>query len=174
MKTKQHIAAAMLGVTLAMASGTVLAEQYYDLARVVSVTPEYERYAMPRQECYDEYQPGRSSGRSGERSYGGSVIGGITGAIVGNQVGQGHGREAATALGAITGAIVGDRIQNRPGDENWEPRTVRRCRNVEQWQERITAYRVVYEYGGRRYTTVTRDHPGNELRVRVSVDPYEY
>lgn len=160
---------------LATASGAALAEQYVDQARVLSVTPEYDRVSTPRQECYDEYDNGRPyNNRSGDRSYGGAVIGGITGAIVGNQVGGGHGKEAATALGAITGALVGDRMQNRENSETWDTRTAKRCRNIEQWENRIAGYRVAYEYGGRRYAAMMPNNPGNFVRVRVSVDPYEY
>lgn len=159
---------------LAVTSGPALAEQYVDQARVVSITPEYDRVSTPRQECYDEYETGRPYNRSGDRSYGGSVIGGITGAIVGNQIGGGHGKEAATALGAITGAIIGDRMQNRNNSETWEPRTARHCRNIEQWENRVAGYRVVYEYGGRRYAAMMPNNPGNYVQVRVSVDPYEY
>lgn len=169
MKTTK-LSLAGLTVALALASGTALAEQYSDRARVVSATPEYDRVNVPRQECYDEYQAAQPYG---ERSYGGSVIGGITGALVGNQVGRGHGREAATALGAITGAIVGDRLQNQNMDDNRGPRNVRRCRAIDNWESRLAGYRVVYEYGGHRYATMMPDDPGNYVRVRVSVDAYE-
>lgn len=163
-----------IAALLLLASGAALADQQHvDYARVVSVTPEYERINAPSQECYDEQVTGRPDNRSYERSYGGSVIGGITGAIVGNQIGRGHGKEAATAFGAITGAIVGDRLQNQ-NDDQWGPRTVRRCRSVDRWENRIAGYRVVYEYAGRRYSDLMQNDPGSKLRVKVSVDPYEY
>lgn len=158
-----------LFAALAVTSTTVLAEQYDDYARVRSVTPQYEQVNTPQQECVSEYvqEPARGYGRS----YGGSIIGGITGAIVGNQVGRGHGNEAATALGAITGAIVGDRLQNGSGDDG-DGREVRRCRTRDHWERRVAGYRVVYDYAGRRYSTVMPNDPGDQLRVRVSVDPY--
>lgn len=158
---------------LLIASTSSRAEQYYDQARVLSATPEYERISLPYQECRDEPAPPRTYPRSGEREYGGSIIGGITGAIVGNQVGRGHGREAATAIGAITGAIVGDRMQNQRSDERWESPALRRCRDVEHWENRLTGYRVMYEYGGHRYATLMANAPGKTVRVRVSVDAYE-
>lgn len=169
--TLKIIAASLLLLT----SGASRAmERYYDQARVVGVTPEYERISVPREECYDESAPSpRTYPRSSECSYGGSIIGGITGALVGNQIGRGHGREAATAFGAITGAIVGDRLQNQHGDTGWEPRPLRHCHDIEQWENRITGYRVMYEYGGRRHTTLMSTPPGNTVRVRVSVDAYE-
>ncbi|MEN6584532.1 MAG: glycine zipper 2TM domain-containing protein [Sulfuricella sp.] len=169
MKTTKLVLAG-LAAALALASGAALAEQYSDRARVVSATPEYDRVNVPRQECYDEYQAAQPYG---ERSYGGSVIGGITGALVGNQIGRGHGREAATALGAITGAIVGDRLQNQNIDDNRGPRSVRRCREIDSWENRLAGYRVVYEYSGHRYATMMPNDPGSYVRVRVSVDAYE-
>lgn len=163
----------ILAAALSLASGFASAEYFDDRARVVSITPEYQQISTPRQECYDEPAPRRPYYRSEDRSYGGALIGGITGAIVGNQVGRGHGREAATAIGAVTGALVGDRIQNRNGDDSWDPRTTRRCRDVSQWENQLTGYRVMYEYGGHRYATVMSRDPGNYVRVRVSVDAYE-
>lgn len=165
---------ATLTIAAAIAARPAYAEEFVDQARVISVAPEYERVNTPRQECYDDYEPRAGYDAPQEHSYGGAVLGGVAGAIVGNQVGQGHGREAATALGAVTGALVGDRMQNRDYRDTREPRVVRRCRDVGQIENRITGYRVVYEYGGRRYATVTPNNPGNFLRVRVSVDPYEY
>lgn len=156
-----------------LASGVSKAEQYYDQARVIRATPEYEQISVPYQECYDESAPARAYPRSGERAYGGSIIGGITGALVGNQIGRGQGREAATAVGAITGAIIGDRVQNQRIDNHWEPRTIRRCQDLERWENRLTGYRVMYEYGGHRYATLMSNDPGKTVRVRVSVDAYE-
>ena len=170
MKSKQAKLKLTLLAAALVASSAAMAEDYDDYARVKSATPEYERYNAPRQECSSEYI--QRSGHRGERSYGGSIIGGITGAIVGNQVGRGHGREVATALGAITGAVVGDRVQNSARDDDGEGREVRRCRSVDQWERRLTGYRVVYEYGGRKYSTFMPNDPGRELRVRVAVEPY--
>lgn len=171
-KTCLKVAASTL---LLLAASSSRAEQYYDHARVISATPEYERISVPYQECRDEPAPPRAYPRSGEREYGGSIIGGITGALVGNQIGRGHGREAATAFGAITGAIVGDRLQNQHNDDRWEPRTTRLCRDMERQESRLTGYRVMYEYGGHRYVTQMSSHPGKtvRVRVRVSVDAYE-
>lgn len=170
MNSKQSKLNLALFAAALVASSAALADDYDDYARVKSATPEYERVNSPRQECHSEYVQG--SRRSGERAYGGSIIGGITGAVVGNQVGRGHGREAATALGAITGAIVGDRMQNSDSGGYDEGREVRRCRNIDHWERRLAGYRVVYEYGGRKYSTFMPNDPGRELRVRVAVEPY--
>lgn len=153
------------------------AEAFTDYATVKSVTPQYDRVSMPRKECSIEtvYETRRTGG---QRSYGGAVIGGIAGALIGNQVGGGHGKEAATAAGAVIGALTGDNLDNRddrdrPVREEEVPRDVQRCRTVDDWQERLTGYRVTYEYQGQRYTTVLASDPGRRLPVRVSVEPIQ-
>jgi uncharacterized protein YcfJ len=112
--------------------------------------------------------------RKGEGGAVGIVGGAVAGGLLGNQVGKGHGREAATAAGAVIGAIAGDRIANsQPQAYVNQPREVRSCRTVNDVQQRLTGYRVTYEYHGQEYTTVTRDQPGRTLPVRVSVTPLE-
>ena len=157
---------------------------YQDYARVRSATPEYDRVNTPRQECTNEYIQGtghrheRSS--SSDRSYTGTVIGGITGALIGSQFGKGNGKQASTAAGAIAGAVIGDKVQTNGSyarndyeddDYNDRGREVRRCRTVDSWENRLTGYRVVYEYAGRSYTTVMPNEPGRQIPVRVSVVP---
>ena len=142
-------------------------EQYYDNARVVSVTPQTERVNTPRQECHTEYV--RES-VSNERSPLGAIIGGVAGAIIGSQVGRGNGRVAAGAVGAGVGAVVGDRIDNdHPG--GYVTRPVESCYTVDNWQTVTSGYLVTYRYNGRDYTTVMPNDPGDNIRVRVDVNP---
>ena len=156
---------------------------YQDYARVRSATPEYDRVNTPRQECTNEYIQGtghRHERSSSDRSYTGTVIGGITGALIGSQFGKGNGKQASTAAGAIAGAVIGDKVQTNGNyarndyeddDYNDRGREVRRCRTVDSWENRLTGYRVVYEYAGRSYTTVMPNEPGRQIPVRVSVVP---
>ena len=158
--------------------------KYQDYARVRNVTPEYQRVNSPRQECNNEYIRGTGYGRervSSDRSYTGTVIGGIAGALVGSRFGKGNGNTAATAAGAIAGAVIGDKVQannanndryahNDDGDDD-RGREVQRCHTVDNWENRLTGYRVVYEYAGRSYTTVMPNEPGRQIPVRVSVVP---
>ena len=165
-----------LAIVCLLAAGVagVQAETYIDNARVRSVDPQYENIGVPRNECSSQWiNESRRTG--GFNQYGGAVIGGVAGGLLGNQVGRGHGREAATALGAVVGAFAGDRIGNQNGWGQYEevPREVRRCRTVNDVQTRITGYRVNYEYRGQHYTTLTRENPGANLQVRVTVDPVE-
>ena len=105
-----------------------------------------------------------------------SILGGIVGGVIGNRFGKGHGREAATAAGAVAGALIGRQYDSRGHtevvqEESVQQREVRRCRQVDNWESRITGYRVTYEYAGRRYTGFMPNDPGREVKVRVSVEP---
>ncbi|HET8745918.1 MAG TPA: glycine zipper 2TM domain-containing protein [Ramlibacter sp.] len=152
------------------------AQSFTDHARVRSVEPQYEVVQVPRQECTSQWvqEAPRAAAPSG--GYGGAIVGGLAGGLLGNQVGKGHGREAATAAGAVIGAITGDRIQNSgaavaaPAPE---AREVRSCRTVYDQQNRLTGYRVTYDYRGVEASTVLHDQPGATIPVRVSVTPLE-
>jgi len=157
----------------ARAPAAFAGHDYDDYARVTDVEPQYERVNVPRQECTTEYEP-QSYYRSEHRSLVGPIIGGVAGGLLGAQVGKGSGQVVAAATGAAVGAIVGDRLGNRDRDRQvvYE-QEVRRCRMVDQWETRISGYRVTYEYGGRSYTTMLPYDPGRRLAVRVGVEPAE-
>ncbi len=156
----------------AMAAG---AQTFNDNARVRSVQPQYETVQVPREECSSQYvteQPAAAG--VGANGYGGVILGGVVGGLLGNQVGKGHGREAATAAGAVVGAVAGDRIANQGAVAGpAQTREVRSCRTVYEQQNRITGYRVTYEYRGTEGATVTRTEPGATLPVRVSITPLD-
>ena len=164
--TVAAITGLLLGSPPARAGAT-----FYEDARVKDVSPEYERIAVPRDECRSDYVPnGHYRRESG--SLLGPVMGGVAGGLLGAQVGRGNGRTAAAAAGAAIGAITGDRLSRRDdGDESF--REVRRCRTVDQWEKRLAGYRVAYEFHGHTYTTLLPYDPGPRLRVRVDVDPVE-
>lgn len=148
---------------------------FQDWARVTNVQPHYQRVNRPQQQCTNEVIYDQQGGyRADNRSLGGVVIGGLAGGLLGNQVGGGSGKTAATAAGAVVGAIVGDRISNdgyRGGQQGARGREVQRCYTVDQWENRLSGYEVTYEYKGRRYTQLMQQHPGNRVRVNVSVSP---
>ena len=148
------------------------AETFVDNARVRSVDPQYENVSVPRQQCNRQWVSEARQVNYGQQ-YGGAALGGVAGALLGNQVGQGHGREAATALGAVVGAFAGDRYSNRDrwDEPQYEQREVTKCQTVSDVQTRINGYRVNYEYHGQSYSTLMRENPGRQLQVRVSVEP---
>jgi uncharacterized protein YcfJ len=164
-----------LAAALAAAAPAVLAGggSFQDYARVTDVEPEYERVNTPRKECYSEYVP-ETRYQRGSRSLVGPLIGGVAGGLLGAQVGKGNGKVAAAAVGAGVGVLVGDRLSSRGTDvvEHGE-RQVRRCRMADNWETRIVAYRVTYEYQGRSYTTVLPYDPGRRLAVQVHVAPLD-
>ena len=114
----------------AIFGGHALGMDFIDVAPVVAVTPLYGPVADAR-ECFAvpaSQQPVMAGGYPGqmvmapqpvappqpphERSVVAPVVGGVAGALLGSQVGQGRGRDAATAVGAVAGTVVGDRMAN--------------------------------------------------------------
>lgn len=157
---------------LATLALTAHAETFVDTARVRNVQPQYENISVPRQACSTSWI-NETQRSQGNRNYGGAVIGGVAGAVLGNQVGNGHGREAATALGAVIGAFTGDQVSNRGRGDRYEqvPRQVQTCQTVNDVEQRLTGYQVTYDYRGQQYTALMPQDPGRNLQVRVSVDP---
>lgn len=157
------IATALAASTLAAAGNTS-----YEYARVVDVEPirQIHRTPVDREVCWDEAVHVRA-----RRSDTPTVVGAILGGVIGNQFGSGSGRRAATAAGALLGGAIGrDAGRHDHGDR----RVLRqRCQVEREWRERTvrSGYRVTYEYGGRLHRTTLPHHPGERIRVRVSVDP---
>jgi uncharacterized protein YcfJ len=131
-----------------------------DRGTVLSVTPIVQQVAVPRQACTDE-----AAVVQRQPSGAGALMGAIAGGAMGNAVGAGAGRAAATAIGIIGGAAVGNSIE--AGGAADPVRTVRRCSTQTSYEDRTTAYRVVYEYAGREYTAQMRQDPGHYVQVRV-------
>lgn len=144
-----------------------------EYARVVRVEPLLERvrYTVPVQQCWTESRV-RSS-RSGDP--GAAIVGGAIGAILGNAIGDGRGRTAATLGGAVVGAALGNELSRSDGRREYRDRyeQVERCRthHEERYEERVSSYRVTYEYNGRRQVTQLPYDPGRYLRVAVDVHP---
>jgi uncharacterized protein YcfJ len=161
---------------LATVAAGAHAQSFNDHARVRAVEPQYETVQVPRNECTSQWVTEQPAPVVQSGGYGGAIVGGVAGGLIGNQVGRGHGREAATAAGAIVGAIAGDRISNNGpvvAPQPAQAREVRSCRTVYDNENRLTGYRVTYEYRGNEYSTLMRDQPGATIPVRVSVTPLQ-
>jgi uncharacterized protein YcfJ len=154
-----------------------------DWARVVRVDPIIETYEEPvsRNVCWDEpveyVEPRYAYRQGGGDGTGGALLGAIIGGALGNQVGKGDGRDAATIAGAVIGGSVGYNRATRGGYQQ-VGQTVRRgservcdTRVDYRRREQVTGYDVTYEYLGRTYQTQTAAHPGDRIRVAVSVEP---
>ena len=150
----------------------------YEYARVVDVDPVVRqvRVETPRRECWDdvryiESRPQISDGQVGGRTLLGAAIGGV----IGHQFGSGRGQDAATVAGALIGAGVGYDSAAKRYPHGGHEEVVQRCdvRYEREYEDRIEAYRVKYEYNGRHYTTQLPYDPGDRIRVRVAVAPAE-
>jgi uncharacterized protein YcfJ len=142
------------------ADATVPPPSAGDRGTVISVTPIVRQVAVPRQVCYDEEVAVQR-----QPSGGGALVGAIVGGALGNGVGAGVGRAAATAFGALGGAAIGNNIEANAQPS--QAQTVRRCTTETAYEDRAGSYSVVYEYGGRQYTTVMRRDPGRYVQVQV-------
>jgi len=142
----------------------------YEYAQVINVQTVYETYQVPqnRRVCTNDNRSNRYSSRRGNG--GGAVIGGIIGGLIGNRFGKGHGRDAATAAGILAGAAIGSNAKRNNYNNG------RHCYTKTEYynEQRIAGYDVSYDYNGRTYQTRLQNHPGDRLRVQVSVQVAEY
>ena len=132
-----------------------------DMGRVVSSTPVMQQVAVPRQVCSTQPMEVQRA-----PSGAGALIGAIAGAALGNASG-GHrsDRAAASAVGAIGGAIVGNSIES---NSDTQVRDVQRCGTQTSYENRVVAYNVVYEFGGRQYSVQMPQDPGPTIALQVS------
>ncbi len=151
-------------------------------ARVVEVTPidVYQTEPILSRECRIEshYETaGHGYYRRPRHAHSAPILGAIVGGVIGNQFGSGSGRAAATFAGAVLGdAIARDRVYANahvPPPMRLVEREV--CEDVPTGHYRRTryvdGYDVAYEYGGEIHHTRTDYHPGERIRIEVSVRP---
>ena len=170
--------------------------QHTAYAKVVQVTPVYETYQVnkPVEQCWYENQPVRQHAnysnsydrpRGKGNTYTPEVLGALLGAAVGNRFGKGSGRDAATVAGAVLGGTLGHDVKRRSQNKRYNSseqadyrnegsyRKVQICETRDSYstQQRVNAYDVAYKYNGNVYHTQLNSHPGDQIRVRVTVDP---
>jgi uncharacterized protein YcfJ len=182
---------------IGLTAGPALANQYGDVATVISTTPVYQRVSAPRQECWAEqvgaYDERRLVRPGGEEYYNeprsgigaGTVLGAIVGGAIGHQFGNSSGgRDHGTAAGAIIGGLIGHDAERNSGsgyrrvsgdvvevDRVPVTRDVQRCRTVSDDRDEVAGYDVRYSYQGREYVTRMSYNPGPTLPVNVEVRP---
>ncbi len=182
------LAAALVvgGLTTSLASAAPPGISY-EYAPVVNVQPIVRTVQVerPRRECWEEEVYEEVSAGPGHRplgTAGPTIAGGILGGVIGHQFGSGRGNDAMTALGALMGAaIASERAQRRAYGSHASPAAevrpvmVERCQTTTERfaEERVEGYRVTYEYQGRSYTMRTREHPGEQVKLRVQVTPIQ-
>ena len=153
----------IIAILLLSSVNIAFAEDIFDVAKVVRMTPRYQTLTTPSSQCQtvSEVVPK-------EKSLAGSIIGGVAGGISGSQIGTGRGRVAAGAVGAGVGAIVGDRMQN---DGSSEVRNVQQCTQVKTSQQVLEGYVATLRYNGHETDVFTNNqyNVGDRVRVRVGV-----
>ncbi len=167
----------------------------YDYAKVVNVDPVYETYQVnnPVEHCYDEQVRVRGDHHRDRRykrhdSKTPEIIGGIIGGAIGNRIGKkggGKARDVATVVGAVLGGSIArdvkhnNRYKNeRYYDDRYNTRsdryeTVQRCETRDSYTTRqeLVGYDVTYKYRGNVFYRQLDQHPGDRIKVKVTVDP---
>lgn len=147
-------------ILLAVLWGTAALCAAQEMGRVISSTPVISQTGVPRQVCTMQSVPVQS-----QRSGGGAVIGAIAGGAMGNAVGGGEGRALATMIGLVGGAFLGDRIEGQGSTQN---QNVQSCTTQTFYENRTTAYNVVYEYAGKQYSVQMPNDPGQFVRLQIT------
>ena len=147
-------------VLLTMLTGTSVLCAAQEVARVISSTPVVTQVAVPRQVCSNQQVQVQS-----QKSGAGGIVGAIAGGAIGNSVGGGDGRAVATLLGIIGGAMLGDRIE---GGGQTQSQNVQNCATQTFYENRTTAYNVVYEFNGKQYSVQMPQDPGPTLRLQIT------
>ena len=147
----------LLLVALGSAASLSFAQE---IGRVISSTPVVSQVAVPRQVCSQQQVQVQ-----GQKSGGGALMGAVAGGAIGNSLGGGEGKAIATVIGLIGGAMLGDRIE---GGGAAQTQNVQNCTTQSFYENRTTAYNVVYEFNGRQYSVQMPQDPGPTVRLQVT------
>lgn len=181
------LACAFSGAAL---SSTAAADraQFVDYAQVKEVRPVYRtvEHHIPQRSCWDESvrierpysQPRQHNSATS------TLVGGMIGGALGHAVGRGHdNKKIGTAVGAVLGMSIGNDIghKNRPSTSREAPyghdvyEHVERCdvSYRKEIEEQLIGYDVTYKYRGETFSTRTRHHPGERIKLAISVNPLE-
>ena len=147
-------------VLLSLLSGVAAVCAAQETARVVSSTPVITQVAVPRQVCSNQQVQVQS-----QKSGAGGIMGAVAGGAIGNSIGGGDGRAVATLLGILGGAMLGDRIE---GGGQTQTQNVQNCSTQTFYENRTTAYNVVYEFNGKQYSVQMPQDPGPTIRLQIT------
>ncbi|MDD9890135.1 MAG: glycine zipper 2TM domain-containing protein [Gammaproteobacteria bacterium] len=172
---KQKIAAAT-AATLSLIALNAAAATRFEYADVVAATPIYRvvQVSTPQEQCWQEEVAGDRYSRRNQSNTP-VLVSTIIGGAIGNAVGH---NKSNQRVGAVLGAMLGHSIgrdivrnRNQPGYVEYE--TVQRCDTVyeQHEEERLVGYQVTYLFNGEEYSIRTDSDPGNQIRIRVSVQP---
>jgi len=145
--------------------------QHITYAKVIKTKPIYStvRYRTSQKQCH--YEKHRVKAHQSSTPI---IIGSLIGGAIGNELGH---NKTNKKVGAIAGAILGGSIANDIIDNNHRhhTQTQRICRTIHpiSHREELVGYQVTYQYHGHRYHTRTQHHPGDRIRIAVSVQPID-
>ena len=141
--------AKMIGTVAAfgLVSAQVFAETSYETAQVTESRAIYEvvEISTPQEQCWEEE------------------------AVV-----ERRGSDNRSNTPVLVSTILGgDIMRHNESPSSREYQTVQRCETVYQKheEERLVGYQVTYIYNSEEYSVRTNTDPGDEIRVRVSVQP---
>ena len=148
---------------------SVVAGSYSDTAKITSVDKIYRTHTIrkPYQDCYikEFYQ------NDGDGSATNEIVGGLFGGLIGNQFGGGDGKDAMTVAGALLGAsLAHDDELKKSKTGRVVTKEICETKYRTESAERLSHYRVEYEYEDRTFTYTTKNKPyGDTVRVKVDI-----
>lgn len=166
----------VMSLGLGLVSPDVNAETIFETAPVVAANPIYQvvEVSTPQEQCWEEQiEVEHYSNR--KQSATPVLVSTVIGGAIGNAVGHNKtNKRVGTVLGALLGHSIGrDIIRQNDRPDYREYETVQRCKTVYQQheEERLVGYQVTYLYNGAEYSVRTDSDPGDEIRVRVNLQP---
>lgn len=159
---------------LGLLSAGAFAETSYETASVLESRAIYEivEISSPQEQCWEEEV---AVDRRGSQSKTPLLVSTILGGAIGNAVGH---NKSSQRVGAVLGAMLGhsvgrDIMRGNESVASREYQTVQRCETVyrQHEEERLVGYQVTYLYNGEEYSLRTKTDPGDEIRLRVNVQP---
>jgi uncharacterized protein YcfJ len=159
-----------------LTSISATANSYYDYATVIKAKPvyEYQRIAQPIQQCYPVQSNNRHQHRHNHDRAGATIAGAVIGGVIGKVIG--NSRES-TVVGAVIGGAIGNSQGNQHRTKRHINRSQQHCETVYTAAKKVRklkGYNVKYRYQGEAYKTFMRRHPGDSVKVRVSLSPVGY
>lgn len=161
----------LIGGALLALAGPAFAGAEYDTATVVDVAPVYKRVRVAAEErCHFETVYREMAPAYEPRVLTGAVVGGALGHALGH-------RKRSRRAGALVGAALGAGIAHGIAMDA-RPRRVAKVREEvcevaapAAFRKEIASYLVTYRYRGKTHRARMAEHPGSNIRVRVSVAP---
>ena len=166
---KSMLTGIICGAVLATAAGTYASYGFLKseptAAEVISSTPITKTFTTPREECQD-VQVTRTREVKDENRIAGTALGAVAGGLLGNQIGGGKGKKLATVAGAAAGGYTGNQVQKNMQEGDTYTTTERRCKTVNDKQEKITGYDVKYRIGEKEGQVKMDRDPGREIPLK--------